>query len=82
MSRINQIEYTMVVEPAEDENGKYYCSYFPDLPGCTTMASTLKELDAHAKEAVNLYIDALKQTGQRVPMPSVEIRKVRVKAAV
>ena len=82
MNRTNQIEYTMIVEPTEDENGKYYCAYFPDLPGCTTMASTLKELDAHAKEAVNLYIDALKRTGQRVPPPTVEIRKIRVKASV
>lgn len=78
MKRTGQIEYLMIVEPTEDGEGEYYCAYFPDLPGCTTMAPTLRELDANAREAVELYLGALKQSGQPIPEPIHEFRKVSV----
>ncbi|MBI4084097.1 MAG: type II toxin-antitoxin system HicB family antitoxin [Candidatus Lambdaproteobacteria bacterium] len=63
------MEYLAIVEPAQDERGRYYGAYFPDLPGCTTMGSTLRELRGNAEEAVSLYLDALAETGQPVPEP-------------
>ena len=78
MRQLKQTKYTMVVEPAEDDKGAYYCAYFPDLPGCTTMAPTLDELDANAREAIELYIGALKQSGQAIPKPKHEFRSITV----
>jgi predicted RNase H-like HicB family nuclease len=70
----------MVIEPTDDAEGRYYAGYFPDLPGCTTMGGTLKELRKNAKEAVSLYLRALKQTGQPVPPPRTRILRVPVSA--
>jgi predicted RNase H-like HicB family nuclease len=69
----------MVVEAAEDENGRYYSAYFPDLPGCMTMGATLKELRRNARDAIDTYVEALKRTGQ--PMPDHRSRIVRIRAS-
>jgi predicted RNase H-like HicB family nuclease len=74
------VEYTMIVEPAHDKRGTYYGGYFPDLPGCTTMGSDLKELRRNAKEAVALHIQALRETGQPVPKPGAQLLRVKVPA--
>jgi predicted RNase H-like HicB family nuclease len=74
------VEYTMVIEPARGKKGTYYAGYFPDLPGCTTMGSDLKELRRNAKEAVSLHIQALRETGQPVPKPGSLLIRVKVPA--
>ena len=74
------VEYTMVVEAAYDKRGNYYGGYFPDLPGCTTMGSDLKELHRNAKEAVALYLEGLRQTGQPIPKPSSKLIRIKVPA--
>ena len=73
--------YTMIIEPAEDEDGPYYGVYFPDLPGCGTTGRTLEELRANAKEALEVHIGALKSTGQSVPRPNVSTDKISVRVA-
>ena len=73
--------YTMIIEPAEDENGRYYGVYFPDLPGCGTTGRTLEELNKNAREAIEVHIAALISTGQPVPPPSISIDKITVKVA-
>ena len=79
-ARAANVEYTMVVEPARGKRGIYYGGYFPDLPGCTTMGSDLKELRRHAKEAVALHIQALRETGQPVPKPGSQPLRIKVPA--
>jgi predicted RNase H-like HicB family nuclease len=71
--------FTMIVETAEDDQGKYYAGYFPDLPGCATMGSTLKELRANARDAIATYLQGLKVTGQ--PLPEVKSRILRIRAS-
>jgi predicted RNase H-like HicB family nuclease len=55
--------YMLIMESARDEQGTYYAGYFPDLPGCTTMGSTLKDLRRNAKEAVSLTSERWKRPG-------------------
>ena len=78
---MNRLKYVMIIEPAEDKDGPYYCAYFPDLPGCTTMGNTLHELSENAHEAVSLYVQALRDTGQAVPEPAVLVDEVSIKAS-
>ena len=70
-------EYAMVIEPQKTKRGQHYSAYFPDLPGCATMARSLPELRKHAKEAVALYLWGLEQTGQPIPPPSAQVDFVR-----
>lgn len=43
--------------------------WFPDLPGCFSGGDTLDEAMANAPEAVQLYIEAMRQDGTPVPAP-------------
>ena len=46
-----------------------YIVDFPDLPDIITSGSTLAEAFAHACEALDLYLEALRQHGQPLPEP-------------
>ncbi|MGB3588040.1 MAG: type II toxin-antitoxin system HicB family antitoxin [Tunicatimonas sp.] len=60
-------EYMIIIEPTDTG----YSAYAPDLPGCITVGDTVEETKAFMKEAVNLYIDTLKEKEMPIPPPSV-----------
>ena len=78
---VAELDYTMIIEPSEDEQGSYYCGYFPDLPGCATMGATLDEVRMNAIDAITGHIEALKSLGKPVPPPRSRIETVKVKAS-
>jgi predicted RNase H-like HicB family nuclease len=47
-------EYYMVIE--RDETG-WYVGNVPELPGCHTQGSTIEELTARMREAIELYLE-------------------------
>jgi predicted RNase H-like HicB family nuclease len=61
------MKYIYIIEKAPDGS---YSAYVPDLPGCTTCGDTVDEVRKNISEAVNLYIDSLKENGEAVPPPS------------
>ncbi|MFH1923069.1 MAG: type II toxin-antitoxin system HicB family antitoxin [Planctomycetota bacterium] len=67
-------QYTVIYEWA----GKSYSAYVPDLPGCVACGDTLEETEALMKEAVELYIEALKEGGKPVPEPTTKARPIAV----
>ena len=69
-------EYLVVYERA----GKNYSAYVPDLPGCVAAGDTLEETEQLVKEAIELYIAALRADGKPVPVPSTKARSVAVVA--
>jgi predicted RNase H-like HicB family nuclease len=78
---MDDLRYTMIIEPAEDDGGPYFGACFPDLPGCGTTGRTLEELRRNAREAVSAHIGALRATGQPVPRPSVAVEEISVQVA-
>lgn len=78
---MDDLEYTLIVERAEDREGVYYGGYFPDLPGCGTTGRTLKELRGNAREALEAHIGALKSTGQEIPPPTVRVETITLHAS-
>ncbi len=71
-----QTEVEFVFEP-EDVGG--YHVYAPDLPGLHTQGDSLEEAEANAREALALYLDALRDEGRdltfrvvrrRIPIPA------------
>ena len=57
-----------------------YSAYAPDLPGCVAAGDTLEETEQLMKEAIELYIESLKEIGQLVPEPTTKAKPVAVMA--
>ena len=70
-------EYTVVIE----RDGDGYSAYFPDAPGCFTQGDTLDEVRTNAREALELYIQVLRDKGEPVPAPAALTEKIVVKAS-
>lgn len=71
------MEYLVVVEKGESGYG----AYVPDLPGCVAAADTRREVMKLIREAIELHIEALRQSGQSVPEPTSKSELVKVHAA-
>jgi predicted RNase H-like HicB family nuclease len=68
-----KLKYKIVLEPQE-EGG--YSVYVPVLPGCVSQGETVEEAMANIKEAIEVYIESLKERG--IALPQVEEREVAV----
>ncbi len=52
-----------------------------DLPGCVAVADTKKEVLKLIQEAIEFYIEGLREDGQPIPQPSSSVEYVEVRAA-
>ena len=69
-------EYLVIIERA----GNNYSAYAPDLPGCITTGQTPEETERNMQEAIQLYIETLREQGQPVPLPQSLAKSVRITA--
>ena len=67
-------EYLVIYE----WTGSNYSAYAPDLPGCIACGDTLEETEGLMKEAIEMYIESLREEGQPVPEPITKARSVAV----
>ena len=67
-------EYTVIYEWA----GENYSAYVPDLPGCIACGDTLGETEELMKEAIELYIETLRDNGQPIPDPTTTAKSLTV----
>jgi len=58
------LSYKILLRP-EPEGG--YTVNVPALPGCITYGVDLEEAKLNAKEAIELYIESLKEHGEDIP---------------
>ncbi len=63
-----------VVLEAQDEGG--YTVYVPALPGCVSQGETAEEAMANIREAIDIYLESLKE--RKVVLPRIEEREVAV----
>ncbi|MTJ13288.1 type II toxin-antitoxin system HicB family antitoxin [Anabaena sp. UHCC 0187] len=68
------IEYTVIYERGETNWG----AYVPDLPGCVSIGDTLAEVQENIKEAIELYLEVLKEDGKPIPKPLTKFGQVAV----
>lgn len=68
------IEYTVIYERGQTNWG----AYVPDLPGCVSIGDTLAEVQENIKEAIELYLEVLKEDGKPIPKPSTKVGQVAV----
>ena len=60
------MRYAIVIEKAEHN----YSAYAPDLPGCITTGTSLKETRLRMQEAIEFHIEGLRLHGDPVPQPT------------
>jgi predicted RNase H-like HicB family nuclease len=63
------VKYRIVLE--QDEDGVFVAEA-PALPGCVTQGDTREQALANAREAVELYLESLRENGEPVPPPMEE----------
>jgi predicted RNase H-like HicB family nuclease len=68
------MKYAVVIERTETG----YSAYVPDLPGCVSVGRTRDEMDRNMREAIELYIDELREQGAAVPQPTTDAEYIAV----
>jgi predicted RNase H-like HicB family nuclease len=68
------VEYTVIYERGATNWG----AYIPDLPGCVSIGDTFLEVQENIKEAIELYLEVLREDGLPIPEPTTEVGKVAV----
>lgn len=64
MTKKKIYRYTVLFEPAEEGGYVVTC---PALPGLVTEGNTLREARAMAKDAIEGYLESLRNDGMRIP---------------
>jgi antitoxin HicB len=64
--------YQFTVRPLSKEEGGGYLVEYPDIPGCMSDGATVEEAIANGREALRDCIEVFKETGRKLPKPSVE----------
>ncbi|MEB3149062.1 MAG: type II toxin-antitoxin system HicB family antitoxin [Sphaerospermopsis sp.] len=59
----------VIIYPGEDG---YWVAQCPNLPACISQGETKEEAIANIKEAIELYIELLKEEGRTIPEDKVE----------
>jgi len=58
-------DFTVLIE--QEEDGKGYYAYSPDLPGCYSNGLTIEETRSNVREAIQLHIETLLENQETVP---------------
>lgn len=62
------------------EGGENWGAYVPDLPGCVTTRDTLEETRRHIREAIELYLRGMREDGETIPEPTIQVEQIRIAA--
>ena len=73
---MSQVEYTVVLEPNEDEPG--YTATVPALPGCISSGENLDEALGNIKDAIQLWITMARKKDEPVPKDFTVVSKVTI----
>lgn len=66
MSKIKQKIFSYSVFYEADPDGGYVV-FAPALPGCHTQGETLEEAEKNIKEAIELYLESLATSHEKIP---------------
>lgn len=69
--------FTVILEK-EDEGG--YHVFCPTLPGCHTQGETIEQGIQNIREAIELYVESLREDGQPIPTEDILIKPIEIHA--
>ena len=64
-----KLPYNYIIQPINDESGKYFHARVLELDGCQTTGETFEEAYESLKEAMEGWIEAKLEGGFEVPLP-------------
>jgi antitoxin HicB len=67
---MTSLKYPFAVSPLSEDEGGGYLIEFPDLPGCMSDGATLEEALRNGVDAVECWIEAMRQAGRPIPARS------------
>jgi predicted RNase H-like HicB family nuclease len=70
------VRYVVIIEQGDGGFG----AYVPDLPGCVTVGETREEAMRLIREAIEFYLEGVREEGLPVPEPSSSSEYVEVSA--
>ena len=70
------MKYAIVLE----KGPKSWGAYVPDLPGCVAVGESRQEVKKLIREAIDLHLESLKESGATIPGPHSEAAYVEVAA--
>jgi predicted RNase H-like HicB family nuclease len=68
------MRYAVVIEKTETG----YSAWVPDLPGCVSVGRTREEMNRNIREAIELYLDELREQGAPITAPTTDAEYVAV----
>lgn len=68
------MDYTVIYE----ETPTGFSAYLPDLPGCVAAGATRAEVERLIRSAVEMHLEAMRDAGEQLPMPSTRAGTVSV----
>jgi predicted RNase H-like HicB family nuclease len=68
------MEYLVILERGDTSFG----AYVPDLPGCVAVGQTKDEALELIREAIEMHVEALRESGAGVPEPHSFVETVAV----
>jgi predicted RNase H-like HicB family nuclease len=75
------MKYAVIYEHGPNEEGRdTWSAYVPDLSGCVSVGETRAECEAMIREAIELHLEVLRDSGLPVPRPTSEAGIVEVAA--
>jgi antitoxin HicB len=69
--------YQSTVRPLSKDEGGGYLLEYPDIPGCMSDGETVEEAIANGREALRDCIEVFRESGRKLPKPSVEAAQWR-----
>jgi predicted RNase H-like HicB family nuclease len=71
------VEFLVVVEKGPSSYG----AYVPDLPGCVAVGDSRRQVLRLIREGMKLHIQAMRDAGETVPVPTSRSEIVKIQAA-
>jgi len=68
------MRYAVIIEKTETG----YSAYVPDLLGCISVGGTREEMERNIREAIELYMDELREQGTPIPAPTTDTQYIAV----
>jgi predicted RNase H-like HicB family nuclease len=68
------MRYAVVIEKTDTG----YSAWVPDLPGCVSVGRTREEMNRNIREAIELYLDELREQGASISAPTTDAEYVAV----
>ncbi len=70
------IKYAIVIEDA----GANFSAFVPDLPGCAATGSSVTEIEAAIREAIQFHLEGLRSDNLPIPQATSRVEYVEIAA--